>query len=153
VAVPMRRTDLGPDHAVTGVGELGHVARLDRNREARPAGMAVVLVNRGEQRFARYDVDVQALFLVVPELVPERRLGGSVVGDPVLLRGQLGDRLGVLAICHVSSFADDVAGGGGADGAARWILDASCTTTRGLRLFHFQPPTSGNDLSRSPGRR
>ena len=60
VTVPVRRADLGPEHEVVDVGLLHHVARLDRHREARPAGMAVVLVDRGEQRLAGHDVDVDA---------------------------------------------------------------------------------------------
>src|SRR5271166_4533032 len=114
VAVPVRRPDLRPDHAVALVGVLDHVARLDRHREARPAGVAVVLVDRSEQRLAGHDVHVNAGFLVVPVLVLERRLGTSLLGDLVLLRGQPGNRLGVLAVSvrHVSSFTD---------GAARWL--------------------------------
>ena len=121
VAVPVGRTDLGPDHAVAGVRVLHHVARLDRHREARPAGTAVVLVDRGEQRLTGHDVDVETWFFVVPVLVPERRLGASLLGDPVLLRGQPGNRLWVLAVGvrHVNSFTD---------GAVRW-----------LRTRHVQP--------------
>jgi hypothetical protein len=47
--------------------------------------VAVVLVDRGEQRFAGHDIDVEAGFLVVPVLVVERRLGAVLPGDPVLL--------------------------------------------------------------------
>src|SRR5580693_9346060 len=48
VAVAVGGADLGPDHQVAEVPVLDHVAGLDRHREARPAGLAVVLVNRCE---------------------------------------------------------------------------------------------------------
>src|ERR1700739_841798 len=76
--------------------------------------MAVELADRGEQRLAGYDVDVDAGLLVVPELVVERRLGAARLGYLVPLRPQPGDGLGILAVVvrHVSSFAND---------AARWL--------------------------------
>src|SRR5262249_36562533 len=64
-------------------------------------------------------VDVQPGLVIVPELVAERWLGGILLGDPVLVRRQPRDGLGILAVLvrHVSSFTD---------GAARW-LRARCT--------------------------
>src|ERR1700722_17512736 len=114
VAVAVGGADLGPEHQVAEVPSLDHVAGLDRHGEARPAGAAVVLVDRCEQRLTGHDVDVDAGLLVVPELVLERRLGALLLGDPVLLRRQPLDGLGVLAVVvrHVSSFAG---------GAARWV--------------------------------
>jgi hypothetical protein len=73
--------------------------------------VAVVLVDRGEQRLAGHDVNVNTGLLVVPVLVVERWLGAALLGDPVLLRIQPGDGFGVLAVVvrHVRSFADGAA--------------------------------------------
>ena len=60
--------------------------------------MAVELLGRSEQRLAGDDVDVQAGFLVVPELVVERRLGAALLGDVVLLPGQAGYPLRALLV-------------------------------------------------------
>ena len=69
---------------------LDDVGRLDRPREARPAGAAVELVGRREQRLARDDVDVDAVVVVVPELVAERRARCRLLRHRVLPGGQLG---------------------------------------------------------------
>src|SRR5579863_1079380 len=105
VAVALRRADLGPGYQHAEVAALDHVAGLDRDGEARPAGVAVEFADRGEQRFAGHDVDVDAGLLVIPVLVPERRLGTVLLSDPVLLRGKPGDGLGIFAafVSHVSS--------------------------------------------------
>src|SRR4029077_19104734 len=81
---------------------LDHVGLVDRRGEARPAGAAVVLVDRGEQGLARHDVDVDTQVLVVAEFAGGRGFGRGLLSDLVLLRGQLGDRLGVLVIGHVA---------------------------------------------------
>src|ERR1700745_3998246 len=114
VAAAVGGADLGPGYQHLEVAALDHVARLDRNREARPAGVAVELADRREQRLAGHDVNVDAGLLVVPVLVPERRLGAVLLRDPVLLRGKPGDSLGVLAVVvgHVSSLVRGPAGGG-----------------------------------------
>jgi hypothetical protein len=85
VAVAVPGADLGPNQQLAEVGVLDHVARLDRDREARPPGAAVELGEPGEQRLSKHDVDVEAGLVVVPVLVPERRLGRDRLGDPVLL--------------------------------------------------------------------
>ena len=92
--------------------EPGNVVRLEGDREARPAGVAVELADRGEQRLAGHDVDVDAGLLVVPVLVPERRLGAVLLSDPVLLRGKPGDSLRVFAVIasHVSCLIHGPAG-------------------------------------------
>jgi hypothetical protein len=61
-----------------------------------------------------HGVDVDAGLVVIPVLVPERRFGGALLGDPVLLGREPRDCLRILAVVvrHVSSFAA---------GAARWM--------------------------------
>src|SRR5215472_10741967 len=105
VAAAVGGADLGPGDQHAEVAARDHVGRLDGSGEARPAGVAVELAGRGEQRLAGYDVNVDAGLGVVPVLVAERRLGAVLLGDPVLLRGKARDSLGVLAVVvsHVSS--------------------------------------------------
>ena len=62
----MGGTDLGPRYQHAEVAALAYVARLDRDCEARPAGVAVELADRGKQRLAGHDVNVYAGVLVVP---------------------------------------------------------------------------------------
>src|SRR5579862_8238245 len=101
----MGGADLGPRDQHAEVAPLDHVAWLDHSGEAWPAGVAVELAGRGEQRFAGHDVDVDAGLLVVPVLVPEWRLGAALLRDLVLLRGKPGDSLRIFAVVfrHVSS--------------------------------------------------
>src|SRR6185312_14440367 len=87
------------------------------------------------QGLAGHDVDVDTRVLVVAEFAAERGFGRGLLSDLVLLGGELGDRLGVLAVsvCHVNSFIG---------GAARWMRargawGAMCATARGPVLFHL----------------
>src|SRR5262245_47860756 len=89
VRVGVGRAHLHPLHAVRVVGVLGHVGFLERLREARPAGARIELVDGGEQRLARQDVDVDPGLVMVPELVAKRRLGRAALRDFVLGRRQL----------------------------------------------------------------
>src|SRR5262245_924350 len=66
VAVPMTGANLGPNHPEAAVRVLDHILRLERPGEARPTGVAVGLVARGEQRFARHDVHVTSRLFAVP---------------------------------------------------------------------------------------
>src|SRR5690348_2390549 len=139
VAVAVGRPDLGPGHAPAPVGVLDHVGLVDRHREARPAGAAVVLVDRSEQGLAGDDVDVDARVLVVAEFAAERRLGRGLLGDLVLLGGQPGDGLGILAVSvrHVNSFTE---------GAARWMRARGARAPRVERRRspdYFTPPSTG----------
>src|SRR5262249_33422261 len=68
--------------------------------EARPPAARIVLVARAEQHFPRNDVDVQTLFVVVPELVAKRGLGALFLGHVVLHGVQLGLE---VAVGHGSS--------------------------------------------------
>src|SRR6202453_911402 len=134
VAVAVGGADLSGEPQRAEVPALDDVLRLDRHGEARPPGAAVVLADRGEQRLAGDYVDVDAGLLVVPVLVPERRLGALPLGDPVLFRGQLGDGLGVLAVVlrHVRSFTGSV---------ARWVRarGAPPATARRSPVFRRVP--------------
>src|SRR5215470_7404042 len=101
VRVAARGAHLDPSHTVGVVGVLGHVCRHDRLDEARPPGAGVELVGGGEQRLTRHYVHVDARLVVVPELVPERRLGGAALSDVVLFRSQSVLELGIgRALCR-----------------------------------------------------
>jgi hypothetical protein len=106
VAVAVRRTHLGAHHRVAHVDLLGDVVPIDRFGEAGPAGSAVELVHRGEQRFTGYHVDVDSRFMVVPVLAGERPFGTVLLGDVVLVGVQRADRVGipvVIVLLHLSS--------------------------------------------------
>src|SRR5262245_24979687 len=85
MAVAMNGANLSSDHAVTGVSLLDHIFRLERPGEARPAGVAVKLVDRSKQRLARHDVHVNARLCVVPIGVIKRRLCCVTLRHLVLL--------------------------------------------------------------------
>src|SRR6266850_634701 len=87
--------NLDPAHAVGVVAVLPDRLGLERPIEARPAGAGVELVQRGEERLSRHHVHVDARLVMVPELVPERRLGGAALGDVVLFRSQTALQIGV----------------------------------------------------------
>ena len=89
---------LDADHAVAGVAGLPDEGALDRLGEAWPAGAAVELVAGIEQRRIGADREVDAIGLVVPILVAERRLGALLTGDAVLLGREHLAPLGVGAL-------------------------------------------------------
>ena len=89
VAVAVLAADFGAARHQLSVDVLADVLLVDRLGEARPSGAAVVLVRGAEEWLAAHHVDVDAVFLVVPELVAERRLGAFFLGDRVLQRRQL----------------------------------------------------------------
>ncbi|PAV92552.1 hypothetical protein WR25_25867 [Diploscapter pachys] len=64
VAVAMLRTHFGAHHAVAAIVQFLDIGGLDRLGEARPTTMRFIFVGRGEQRFARDDIDVDARGLV-----------------------------------------------------------------------------------------
>ena len=105
MAVAVRGAHLGADHQMAEVALLDDVGGLDRLGEARPAGTAVELVDRREQRLAGDHVDVDAGLVVVPVLAGERPLGAVLLGHVVLLRRQRVDGRGVLVVlvCHSAS--------------------------------------------------
>src|SRR5262245_25498834 len=98
MAVAVARADLRADHAVRHIAQVLDVGRLDRLREARPAAARFILVGRSKQRLARDDINIDAGLLVVEIRAGARALGAALLGDAVLLRRQLGDGLGILAV-------------------------------------------------------
>ena len=130
---------------------LDDVRGLDRAGEARPAGSAVELVGRREQRLARDDVDVDAVVVVVPVLVAERGFGAVLLGDAYCwsasasraLRGSCGSRSTrcLLVVCR-SYTARNAEGAQKAPGAGRsWQMSPheSHPTERRLRPLR-EPP-------------
>src|SRR5690606_13878603 len=98
MTVAVRRADLGANHAVAGVAPLVDVRGLDGLGEARPSAARFELVGGREQRLSRHDVDVDAGFLVVQVLPGSGHLGAVLLGHAILLRGQPGDDVGILAV-------------------------------------------------------
>src|SRR5206468_4962482 len=99
MAIAMLGAHLDAAHAVRIVVPLADVGRLDRLGEARPAAARFVLVRGGEERLARHDVDVDAGLLVVEIFAGSRPLGPALLRHPILLRGELGYDLRILAVC------------------------------------------------------
>src|SRR5688572_6558983 len=95
MAVGVAAPHLGAHAEEAAVLALDHLLAGDGPREARPARPAVVLVARAEERLAAHHVDVDALALLVPELVPEGRLGRVLLRHVVLERRQPAPQLGV----------------------------------------------------------
>src|SRR6187402_2381702 len=56
VAVTVRRTHFGADHAVGDIAPLFDIVRLERARETGPAAAAIELVERREQGLSRDDI-------------------------------------------------------------------------------------------------
>jgi len=52
---------------------------LERHREAGPTAAAVEFLGGCEERLTRHDVDVDTRLLLVPKLVVEGRLGGTLL--------------------------------------------------------------------------
>src|ERR1700754_3726482 len=106
MAVCMSGSNLDPAHPVAEVVELRHFPLDDRLCEARPARMAIVLVDRGKERLPGHDVHVNARLLVVPISITERAFGCALLSDTELLRGQSSDglwRFTVLRLQVISS--------------------------------------------------
>src|SRR5919106_2614854 len=102
----MSGSNLDPPHPVAPVVALRHIALDDRLCEARPARMAIVLVDRGKERLPGHNVHVNARLLVVPISITERTFGCTLLGDTELLRGQSSDdlwRFTVLRVQVISS--------------------------------------------------
>jgi hypothetical protein len=98
VAVAVARAHFGAHHDVAVVGLFDDVVAVDRFSEAWPAGTAVELVDRGEQRLARHHVDVDARLVVVEVFAGEGSLGAALLGDLVLLGAQCVDRGRILVV-------------------------------------------------------
>src|SRR5438309_2339183 len=77
------------DHAITLVGSLYDMFRRDRFGETGPAGAAIEFVERGEKRFVRDDIDINAGVVIVPVRVSKGRFGPVLARDMILLGGQL----------------------------------------------------------------
>src|SRR5438093_2166817 len=91
----MSGPNFGALHEQRAVGLLLDVARIERAREARPAGAGFELVGRAEQRLTRYDVHVDPFLMIVPVRVLEGSLRRFVLRDFVLHWRQGAPELGV----------------------------------------------------------
>jgi len=92
MTIAMRGAYFRARHAVPSVAYFDDVGRLDRLGEARPAAAGIKLVSRGEQWFARDNVDVDPGRPSVQVKAGSGVLGGSLLSYAILHRGQLRDR-------------------------------------------------------------
>src|SRR5688572_28806663 len=130
VGVAVLAAHLGARHPQLLVGLLDDVVLLERLPEGGPAGAGVVLLARGEERLARHHVDVDALLLVVPVLVAERRLRPLVLSDVVLHPRELRAKLLVAGLLEHPPL---LSRRGGTVGRRRSLL-SRFTCRRRLRL-------------------
>ena len=89
VRIAFLSAHLCADHPITLVGSLDDMFRRDRFGETGPSGAAIELIERGEERLVRDDVDINAGAVIVPVRVSKRRFGSVLARDMVLLGGQL----------------------------------------------------------------
>src|SRR5579875_1703520 len=85
VAVAGGGAHFGADHAMRRIAHLVEVVRLNGPGEARPATSRLVLVGRGEEGLARYDIDVDARLLVMEVFARAGTLGAILLRHAVLL--------------------------------------------------------------------
>jgi hypothetical protein len=98
MTIGVGRPHLDPLHEVAAVSPLNKTVRVEGLGEAGPATSAVEFVHRGEKRFPRNNVDVDAGLMIVAILAGERTLRAVLLGNVVLLGAQRVDRGRVLAV-------------------------------------------------------
>src|SRR5690606_22061773 len=81
--------DFGAYHAVAAVDLFLHHRRIQRLEVAGPAAAGFEFCIRGEQRRAAADAGVDAGFVMIPVAAGERRFGGGMARDGILLVVQL----------------------------------------------------------------
>src|SRR5262245_51544323 len=97
MTVRVRRADLSAGHAVRGVSQFVDILRFNGLGEAGPAASRIKLVGRREQWLARYDIDVDARFLVIQIFSGSGNLGAALLSYTILLGREVSNRLVVLA--------------------------------------------------------
>jgi len=75
MGIAFRAADFGPIHSQGAIGFLDHFFFCDRFGEAGPAAPAIEFIERGEQRFAGDDINVNSGRVIVPIGIIERGLG------------------------------------------------------------------------------
>ena len=78
--------------------------------KAWPSGAGIELVNRGEERLPAHNVDVESIFVIVPERGAKSGLGAALLRYVELLwRKTLSDLRGVglPEVCHSNVGAED----------------------------------------------
>jgi hypothetical protein len=98
VAVTMRRSHFGPDHAEARIGELAYIRGFNRLGEARPAAPGLIFVGGCEQGLAGHDIDVDAGILVAQILARAGPFGAALLRHPIFFGGERGERLFGFAI-------------------------------------------------------
>jgi len=88
VAVAKGRAYLGAAHVMRGILSLSDVGGLDGFGKARPAASGFIFIRRSKQRFARYNIDVDAGFLVVQILARIRQFSAALLRYPKLFGRQ-----------------------------------------------------------------
>ena len=87
-------SDLGADHKMAEVRFFLHRMFGQRLRKAGPATAGIKFIQRAEQGFARHNIHIDALFLMVEKRIAEWRLRCVILGYLVLYRRQVAGIMG-----------------------------------------------------------
>src|ERR1700730_10022275 len=105
MAVAMLRAHFSPDQSMRRVAQFVDIRRLYGLGETRPTASRFMFVGRPEQWFARYDINVNARFLVFQIFAGSWGLSPVLLVYAILFRRQSGHGIGCLAIVgHLCSF-------------------------------------------------
>ena len=99
MGIAFRAANFGTIHSQGAIGFLDDLFSRDRFGEAGPAAAAIEFIERREERFPGYNVNVNTGRMIVPIGVVERWLGPTFLRDVVLLGRQLLLQLRVGRLC------------------------------------------------------
>src|SRR5262245_18306154 len=104
MAVRVRRSHLGADHAVRGVPQFVDIRRFNGLGEAGPSAPGVKFVGRGEQRLAGHNIYIDARFGVIQISSGAGGFRAVLLRYAVLLWQYVSDRLVVPAeLSHLNT--------------------------------------------------
>lgn len=86
--ISMLAADLRTNHEKSAILFFNYILRFDRLCKTRPSRTGLKFVGGTEQRFAGHDININALFMIIPELVPKRWFGCVFLSDLELQWGQ-----------------------------------------------------------------
>ena len=87
--VPVSALHLRPGHEQTRISLLNEITRLKGFFEAGPSGARVVLVTGTEKRLTGNNININAVFFIVPVLITECGFCAALLGDLVFQVSQL----------------------------------------------------------------
>ena len=88
VRVAYATSYLNTSHTVACVQAHSRHRVIDRLAKTRPATAGIEFISRGKQRLACHDINIDARFLMLPELPGKRAFRSCLLGNPVRLGGK-----------------------------------------------------------------